>query len=692
MKHYIGGTMKIFKMLMILLLVTQVFVLGEKKDTVQTGTPEFKDVLNLKSPGGSLISPNGEYILYSVRQPDWDKNKYVSQIWMAVVKTGELKQMTFAKGSSFSYDWSPDSKYITFKSDRGDKTQLFMMSVSGGEGKQITDFKEGFGGYGWSPDGKTIAYTAKDKESKKEKGIKKKYGGFKIIDKEAKPSHLRLLNVETGKTETIVDREDLHVRSFQWSPDGKKIVFNASPDSRLPSFSKSDIYIVTLSDKKVSTLVDQKGPDGSPVWSPDGKTIAFSSSMGSETYFVNSEICTIPAGGGTITCLTREFDENARLLTWKKEGIYFTAYQGMTSHLFRMVPRSKKIHRVTGDYDFVLRGMSISKNGKAAAFTYMNANRYPELYYSSLHPFKPRKLTDFSAQLKDWKLSTKEAISWKSKDGAEITGVLIKPADFDPKKKYPLFVIIHGGPTGISYPQKFDRYSRYYPIEQWAAKGAVILEPNYRGSAGFGADFRKLNYRNLGVGDYWDVISGVDYLIDRGFVDKDRVSSMGWSQGGYISAYITTFSDRFKAVSVGAGISDWVTYYYRTDITPFTIHYLGATPWADPEIYKKTSPMTHINKAKTPTLIQHGEFDRRVPTTNAYKLYRGLQDRGVPSKLIIYKGFGHGISKPKENLAVLTHNWRWFNKYIYGEEPEEETFDEEKESKDEDKEKKEIEE
>jgi len=669
--------MKIFKMTVILLLFTLVVAAGEKTGTAPTSTPGFKEVLDLKSPGGPLISPDGEYILYGVVQPDWDENKYVEQVWMAVVKTGETKQMTFAKGSSYSYAWSPDGRYFTFKSDRGDKTQLYLMSVSGGEGKQITDFKEDFGDYDWSPGGKTIAYTAKDKESKKEKGIKKKYGDFEIIDEEAGPSHLWLLNVDTGKTEKLVDRQDLHVGSFEWSPDGKWIVFSANPDSRVPSFSKSDIYLVAISDQKVSKLVDQNGPDSSPTWSPDGKTIAFVSNMGSESYFVNSEICTIPAGGGAVTCLTREFDENAGLLTWKTEGIYFMAYRGMTRHLFRLSPRTKKIHRVTEGYDFVLRGMSISENGKAAAFTYMNADSYPELYYSLLRPFKPRKLTDFSDQLKDWKLSTKEAISWKSTDGTKITGVLIKPADFDPNKKYPLFVIIHGGPTGISFPQEFDRYNRYYPIEQWAAKGAVFLEPNYRGSAGFGADFRKLNYRNLGVGDYWDVISGVDYLIDRGFVDKDRVASMGWSQGGYISAYITTFSDRFRAVSVGAGISDWVTYYYRTDITPFTIHYLGATPWDDPEVYKKTSPMTHINKAKTPTLIQHGEFDRRVPPTNAYKLYRGLQDKGVPSKLIIYKGFGHGISKPKENLAVLTHNWQWFNKYIYGEEPKEETFDEE---------------
>jgi dipeptidyl aminopeptidase/acylaminoacyl peptidase len=602
---------------------------------------------------------------------------------MAEIKTGEVRQMTFAKKSNFSYRWSPDSRFFSFKSARDEKTQLYLMSPSGGEGKQITDFKTGFDTYRWSPDGKKIAYTAADEKNKQQKGIEKKYGKFDVIDEELHPAHLRLLDVLSGKTENIVDRDDLHVTSISWSPDGKKIAFTANPDSRILSASKADIFIVTLADKKIKKLVDQAGPDQSPVWSPDGETIAFTSAMGTETYYVNTEICTIPAAGGEIKCLTRAFDEDARLMDWKKDGIYFVAYRRMNLHVFRLLPRTGVIKRLTPPDNFILQGFSLNKKGNTMALSYLNAQKYPELYYSQVNKFKPVKLTNYTEQIAKWKLAEKEAISWKSKDGAEITGVLIKPADFDPNKKYPLFVIIHGGPTGISAPQKFDRYNTYYPIEQWAAKGAVFLEPNYRGSAGFGEDFRKLNYRNLGVGDYWDVISGVDYLIDQGFVDKNRVASMGWSQGGYISAYITTFSDRFKAVSVGAGISDWVTYYYMTDITPFTVHYLGATPWADPDIYKKTSPMTHINNAKTPTLIQHGELDRRVPTANAYKLYRGLRDRNIPSKLIIYKGFGHGISKPKEKLAVLTHNWNWFNKYIYGEEPEEEIFaDEEDKEKD----------
>jgi dipeptidyl aminopeptidase/acylaminoacyl peptidase len=203
----------------------------------------------------------------------------------------------------------------------------------------------------------------------------------------------------------------------------------------------------------------------------------------------------------------------------------------------------------------------------------------------------------------------------------------------------------------------------------FAAKGALILKPNYRGSAGYGEKFRSLNVRNLGLGDYQDVISGVDYLVAKGMVDKDRVGAMGWSQGGYISAFITTYSTRFKAVSVGAGISDWMTYYVNTDIHPFTRQYLKATPWDDADIYRKTSPIFYIRNAKTPTLIQHGDQDKRVPPPNSFELYQGLRDVGVPVKLILYKGFGHPINKPKQQLAVLEHNYEWFSQYIWGEQP-----------------------
>jgi dipeptidyl aminopeptidase/acylaminoacyl peptidase len=278
-------------------------------------------------------------------------------------------------------------------------------------------------------------------------------------------------------------------------------------------------------------------------------------------------------------------------------------------------------------------------------------------------------LTAMADQLKGFTLAHREVISWKSADGTAIEGVLYTPPDFSMKKKYPLLVVIHGGPTGVDQP--IVNADRYYPIERFVAKGALVLRPNYRGSAGYGEKFRALNVRNLGVGDYADVISGVDALIAKGWVDKDRVGSMGWSQGGYISAFITASSDRFKAVSVGAGISNWMTYYVNTDITPFTPQYLHATPWDDPEIYRKTSPISYIAKAKTPTLIQHGENDRRVPIPNAYELRQALEDRGVPVKMVVYKGFGHGINKPKQQRAVMQENEKWFAQYIWGEKPEE---------------------
>jgi dipeptidyl aminopeptidase/acylaminoacyl peptidase len=224
--------------------------------------------------------------------------------------------------------------------------------------------------------------------------------------------------------------------------------------------------------------------------------------------------------------------------------------------------------------------------------------------------------------------------------------------------------VIHGGPTGIDRPTVID--TRPYPTDLWVARGALILKVNYRGSAGYGEKFRELNVRNLGVGDAWDVLSGVDHLVKLGLVDPKKVGCMGWSQGGYISAFLTTSSKAFAAISVGAGISNWSTYYYNTDITPFTIQYLGADPAIDPQIYAKTSPMTYIKQASTPTLIQHGELDRRVPIPNAYELRQGLEDRGVKVEMVVYKGFGHGVTKPKASRAVMQHNLAWFNHYIFG--------------------------
>jgi dipeptidyl aminopeptidase/acylaminoacyl peptidase len=638
-------------------------------------TPTIEDSLNMKSAAGVLISPDGRYVAYSVTETNWEENDFVTQIWIAVPATGDRYQLTRGKKSAGGVAWSPDSKRIAFTSDRDGKRQIYLIAPGGGEAQQLTNEENGVGGIAWSPDGSSIVFTSGGPDKLK-KDRQDKYGDFEIYEGDYTMNHLWLVKVpaeipgdvkKLPKAEQLTQGEQFSLGSFTWSPDGKRIAFDAQRDPDLGSSNTQTLYVLDVSDLHVKKLLETPGPHGNPKWSPDGKQIAYVTSNGHQFYFwANRYIAVIPADGGQPRVVTSEFDEDANLIGWGPDGIYFGATQKTAAHIFRVDPATRAVKRVTGPDQFLGQGASFSKDYRTMAGAGAAPNHFAEVYVSPTSDFAPKYLTTFSAQWKDFKLAAREVIQWKSNDGATIEGVLIKPAEFDASKKYPLLVVIHGGPTGVDTPALSA--DRYYPIERFAAKGALVLKVNYRGSAGYGEKFRSLNVRNLGVGDYEDVISGVDSLITRGMVDKDRVGAMGWSQGGYISAYITCYSDRFKAVSVGAGISDWMTYYVNTDIHPFTRQYLKGTPWDDPEIYRKTSPISYVSRAKTPTLIQHGDQDKRVPPPNSFELYQALKDRNVPVKLVLYKGFGHPINKPKQQKAVMEHNYEWFSKYIWGEE------------------------
>jgi dipeptidyl aminopeptidase/acylaminoacyl peptidase len=397
-------------------------------------------------------------------------------------------------------------------------------------------------------------------------------------------------------------------------------------------------------------------------------------------YYQNSVIAVTPVTGGSIEMLTDSFDEDPAILRWTPQGIFFAASQRTWAYLFQLDPATKRIARHAVADTWTGTGFSITADGKSVAFVGSTASEFPDVYVAPIASAAPTpgssstavtlaatRVSQTGDQIAAWPKHAREVIRWKSQDGAEIEGVLHKPADFQSGRRYPLLVVIHGGPTGISRPVPYSNAMGYYPIDLWLSKGALVLEPNYRGSAGYGEKFRALNVRNLGIGDAWDVLSGIDHLVAAGLADRDRVGAMGWSQGGYISAFLTTkHSDRFKAISVGAGISNWMTYYVNTDIHPFTRQYLKATPWDDPKIYADTSPMTYIKNAKTPTLIQHGDQDQRVPVPNAFELYQGLRDQNVPVQLVLFKGFAHPLNKPKANRAAMQQNLDWFDKYLWG--------------------------
>lgn len=645
-------------------------VLTATSVAAQTQTPTIDQLIGLKRVGSPAMSPNGQWVAYTVREANWDDNNYHTEIWLADVKTGDVRQLTSnPKKSSSSPAWSPDSTKLAFATDRDEKRQVYLIDPRGGEARKVTTVEDGVGSFAWSPDGKSIAYTATDPRTDADKEREKKFGEFDVYGEGYRMTHLWVWDV-AGKKSRRLTEGAFTVGSFNWSPDGTQIAFDHRINNANTSGATADISVVTVADAKVRKLVTQDGADAGPVWSPDGTRIAFGSAMKKEFSFLNNGIGLIPAAGGQIEYLTTAFDESPNLVDWNRAGLFFSASQKTWSYLFSVDPVTKAIRKYAGAAPSIANGFSMTPDGQWVAFAASDATNLSEIYLSAVTvTLKPRKLTDMTSQTSSWSKGAIDLITWKSQDGAAIEGVLHKPVGFQAGRKYPLLVVIHGGPTGTSRAQAYSSTS-VYPIDIWVAKGALVLEPNYRGSAGYGEAFRSLNVRNLGVGDAWDVLSGVDYLIKEGLADPDRIGTMGWSQGGYISAYLTTHdSARFKAVSVGAGISDWMTYYVNTDITQFTRHYLKATPWDDPEIYAKTSPITYIKNAKAPTLIQHGATDQRVPPPNAFELYRGLQDVGVPSKLVIYKGFegvGHGPSKPKSSRAVMQHNLDWFDKYIFG--------------------------
>jgi len=510
------------------------------------------------------------------------------------VATGESFQLTRGKKSAGAMEWSPDGRWLAFVTERepaailpeekkpgekpeekkeaakeddksadkkdekkkeegGDEKpaaqQIWLISPYGGEAWQLTRHPTDIGGFHWSKDSKQIAFSSSAAESKAEKDRKEKYSDYEVFEEDYRQNQIWTVDVPAAektflpvKATQLTKDPKLNINGFNWSPDCKLIAFAASKSPSLPAAIDTDIYLLDLAhDNQVHLAIALPAPDNNPVFSPDGKQLAFTSALDQQYFFyanshiavveVDKVLSTLAKSPADVRDLSAKFDEDPDLIDWGPDGIYFSASQKTTGHLFRLNPQTAQITRMTAPDVFYFAGVSFTKDFKTMAIAADDATHMVELFISPTENFSPRKLTNMTAQVADWKLGTAEVVSWKSQDGATIEGVLRKPADYDPTKKYPLLVVIHGGPTGVSDPT-LNPGDSYYPIQTWLARGALVLQPNYRGSAGYGAGFRALNVRNLGVGDMWDVMSGVDSLIAKGIVDPGKLASMGWSQGG----------------------------------------------------------------------------------------------------------------------------------------------------------------
>lgn len=632
--------------------------------------------VGMASVANPQLSPDGRRLVHEQTRADWQANRIVTDLWLTDVASGSTRPLTRGARSATAARWSPDGRWIAFLSDRSagpDSAgrQLQLMPADGGDAITLTSLPDGVDAFDWSPDGKRLAFIAAGERPAALKARDKALGNWRIVRGDHVPAQLWLIDVaglgagpaSAPPPRALTPASGPSVTALKFAPDGRRIAFAAQPTPELTTEDKTEIFTIAVDGGAPVQITRGNGPNDNPLWSPDGRWIGFVTADGSpNSYFANQRLARVPADGGAVQLLTRGFDEDARPVSWDAGGLWFAARAGTEAGLWRLDPDSGAISRVALGDASIATGFSRTADGSALAFVGSAPNRVPEVMVMA--GGQTRTLTRMAAQWQGKAVATRELVRWKSADGTRIEGVLYGPATLQPGRRYPLMVIIHGGPTGIDLPDV--RPDRIYPAEWFVARGALVLRPNYRGSAGYGAKFRALNYRNLGIGDYADVIGGVDMLVKQGLVDPARVAAMGWSQGGYISAFITTSSTRFKAVSVGAGISDWLTYYANTDITPFTRQYLGATPWSDPDVYRRTSPITYVNKAQTPTLIQHGSNDQRVPIANAYELRLALEDRKVPVKMVVYDGFGHAVNRPRQMVAVMAENLAWFGHHIFG--------------------------
>jgi len=626
--------------------------------------PNIDDSLSFAVPSNPQISPDGSQVVYQVSRTNWKQNTFEADLWIAdIASPHQLRKLDASPGWSGEPRWSPDGQTVAFVSDRSGRRELFVIPARGGEARKLTSVESGIGEFRWAPDSASLAFTA-DTDPDRNTERARRYGDFEIVKEDpagiAGLWRVRLSALNDAPLEKpaalLVDGK-YAVATFAWSPDGTRIAFQAD-----------GVYLLDVASHSVKAVASGTGPYRNPVWSPDGNSIAFETAGGDPGfYYANWFVARVPASGGAVEPLTKAFDENVDLVAWTPAGVLFGALQRTASHLFAVDPASHRIRQVTQAFDkfgdAIDQQFSVTPDGSQFAFVRGDGVTLPEIFAATADGPATR-LTDGTTDAASFQFARRELVRWKSTDGTEIEGILYKPVDFNPAKKYALLVAIHGGPAALDQPTL--RPDRYYPIEQFVARGALVLRPNYRGSAGYGAKFRALPVRNLGTGDTADVVSGVDYLIGKGFIDPDRVGAMGWSEGGYISAFLATTSNRFAAVSVGAGVSDWTAYYVNTDIAPFTRQYLKATPWSEPEVYRTASPVTYVNKANTPVLIQHGEEDRRVPVSNAYELRQALEDRKVPVRMIVYKGMGHSIDRPKQQRAVMEQNLDWFDQWIFG--------------------------
>ncbi|WP_040005850.1 S9 family peptidase [Fibrisoma limi] len=641
-------------------------------------------MIHYKRVSNPVITEDGKWVTYVVSSPrmEGEQSDFLSHIHLVSVDGTIKKQLTAGDKSCTNPRFSPDGQYISFTSGRNGTNQLYLIRPTGGDAWPITAQSGNIGAYRWSPDGKRIAFIMIDPRTPADEKDRLERRDWTIVDV-FRNAHLYTIDLTQPQDGSCPVKQltngAFHVTAFNWSPDSRTIAFSHQPVSWAERWEQQNISTVAADSGAVRLLVSTNGADYNPLYSPDGESIAFLSEGGQpdplKKAVVTTGVYLVPAQGGAVRKLATTPDERSTLLGWTPDNrsIVVTEALGTQTGVFLLPATGDGVRALPIPEKGIQQAHFLNRKGDLA-YVYETTETPIEVYTASLANPTGHPLTDIHASYAEGQtLARTELMRWKARDGKyTIESLLTYPTNYQSNRRYPLLLMIHGGPlgnwtqtyTGANYAPGLTGSSVPYPIQAFAQQGYFVLWANPRGSTGYGHAFRAAVYRNWSEGPYQDLMTGIDKLISTGVVHPDSLVVSGWSYGGYLTALMLTKTNRFKAAMAGAAITNLMSDVGTTDIPYYVAGYFGKDFWNDPTIYAEQSPLFHVKQVQTPTLIIHGSADMRVPPEQGLQFYRALQQLGVPTQMVIYPRQPHAFTEPKFIQNAGERTIEWFNKYL----------------------------
>lgn len=630
-----------------------------------------EDMVSTARIPAAVPSPDGERIAYVVERADLetDISAWRSALHVAAADGSERRRFTSRDARVSHPRWSPDGQWIGYLRARADApAQLMVIPLDGGAPRQLTDFAEGVQDFRWSPRGNSIALLRTDPADTEPHAAG---NDAEVSAGPAQATHLWWLAFDDGEALSPPRRltgGDFQVgnallgAAFDWSPDGRRIVFTRVRGAGVEDWTSADLALVDVGSGQVRAFQQSDAAEFDARFSPDGKHIAFSISLYPPSWIRQSRIGLARADGSGLKLLAVTPDQQPELLGWLSDQTLLVRETHRTTTSLWTLPIDGGAPRRFDDGAGVLESVTFNEPGTRLAFVASSAQSPPEAATTTLRRFRPVTVSRANASAPALPAAETRVIRWASADGAEIEGLLTLPTPSTGRA--PLVLLVHGGPAGTFVDDYLGEHTAMMPVAALAGRGYATLRPNPRGSSGYGYDFRAAVRGDLGGVDYQDLMSGVEHLVAEGIADPERLGIAGWSYGGYLSAWATTRSHRFGAAVAGAPIADLATLSVTTDAGNALTDLLGGSLWQRRELYLDRSPLLHADRSTTPTLVLHGEADVRVPPTQGLLLHSAVQDQGIETRLVRYPRAPHALDEPRQLVHMTREMLAWFDRHL----------------------------